>query len=114
MHRRLFAWWVFAEGVVLCLTNPRTDPGARDVSAFQAIATSRVFASADATVAAVERAWDDSRVRAAVAWSVRSVEHSTAGRIRQAGTSAAVAAVTVLGLQPLESEAGPLRWLLPL
>lgn len=115
MNRRLFAWWLFAEALVARLTSPRTNPQASDADVRAAICASRLFSIVQAAVAAVERAWADSHVRRLVEpIGGAALERPNSDRIRLAGACVAVAALTVLLLQTAASEAGPLRWILPL
>jgi hypothetical protein len=115
MKRWLFAWWFFAEAVVMRLTIPRPDAGAPDADVYDAVRASRLFSLIRAAVAACERAWAHSYVRRALDSIPRAgADASRAERLRQAGTCMAVAALTVLLLQKAESEPGPLRWFLPL
>ncbi len=115
MNRRWLAWWFFAEDVVAHLANPRTDASAADADVRAAIRASRLFASGQTLVDAVENAWRGAAVRRPVEWVARAWrEWSLSGCIRAIGACTSVAATTVLMLQIVESpEAGPFRWILP-
>jgi hypothetical protein len=115
MNRRLFAWWFLAEALVARLTNPPVNPRATDGDVHAAMCGSRLLTLAQSAVAAVEQAWADSHVRRLVEpVGSAALERPHGDRIRLAGTCAAVAAITVILLQTASSEAGPLRWILPL
>jgi hypothetical protein len=114
MGRRLFAWWFFAEALVTLLTSPRRDGRVADADVYEAICTSRLFLLAQAAGAAIQRAWGDSYVRRALDSTTVEAARSREGCVRQAGACIAIAAVAVLLLQTAESNAGPLRWVLPL
>ena len=115
MNRRLLAPWFLAEALVARLTSPPRDPHASDVDVRDAIYASRLFSLVQSAVAAVERAWMHSIVRRFLEpVASAALEHSNRDRIRISGTCAAVAAVTVLVLQTAATDAGPLRWVLPL
>lgn len=115
MNRRLFAWWFLADALVARLTNPPVDPRAGDADVHAVLSASRLFSLAQSAVTAVEHAWADSRVRRLLTSAGNStLERPYTERIRLVGTCAAVAALTILLLQTASSDAGPLRWILPL
>ena len=114
-RRRVFAWWVFAEGAAASLARPRTDVGTADAGVGTAIRASRLFASAERIADAAETAWHASVVRRLVNQAVSEWrECSPAAHVRAIGACAVVAAATALVLQIVESPLdGPLRWILP-
>jgi hypothetical protein len=115
MNRRLFAPWFLAEALVARLTSPPRDPHASDVDVRDAIYASRLFSFVQSAVAAVERAWMNSLARRFIEpVATAALARSNSDRIRMAGACAAVAAVTGLVLQTAATDAGPLRWILPL
>lgn len=114
MNRRVFAPWFLAEALVAHLTSPPADPQARDEDVREAIYTSHLFSLVQSAVAAVERAWMDSIVRRVLEPVAGAVlERPVSDRLRIAGVCGATAAVTVFVLQTAATDAGPLRWIVP-
>src|SRR5262245_30060176 len=114
-QRPLFGWWRFTEDVTAALTNPRTDVATADADVRAAVRESRLFASSETMVAAVERSWRASASRRVFERAASMWEGcAPAGRVRAVGVCIAVMMTTALLLQTLESSLdGPLRWVFP-
>jgi peptidoglycan/LPS O-acetylase OafA/YrhL len=116
MGRPLLKAWLVAEGLTRRLVSPPGDAAGVDRDVRDVIAGSLLFRSVDAMSTAVGRAWRDSWPRrtaefVACAWSRGALSE----RIRRTGGCVAVASLTVLLLQTVQSgEDTPFRWILPL